>query len=484
MLRLRRISQNWDMGNSLDTPYGPFPSRYKCSRLADLCVEEGGVQTGPFGSQLHQRDYVVDGTPIITVEHLGDNRIVHHNLPLVSGEDKRRLSRYSLKSGDIVFSRVGSVDMRALVRPDEAGWLFSGRCLRVRPNSQLIDPEYLAWFFGLPMFRQHVRQIAVGATMPSLNTALLSGVPIYYPESLQEQRAIAQILTALDSKIELNRRMNESLDNIFRFLFKSWFVDFHPTHLKSTGRAPALPSAIANMFPSEFEESELGKIPKGWRVTSIAGEIPGWSRGVVKTGPFGSNLHAHDYADEGTPLILVKHVENGVISNAGLPLVNKAKAELLPEYLVQANDIVVTRVGRVGCAALVPEHQSGWIYSGQMLRVRLPESSIHPGWLAGWYGRSSFLNEIEAHSVGTTRASLNTKILAQMKMVLPPIELQEEFWKTGVVIFRAQQTRRRESAALSELRDTLLPKLIVGEVLAGTVRGSKTKSMEVRSNGH
>src|SRR5690606_12964407 len=143
-------------------------------RLANLCDPIAGIQTGPFGSQLHQKDYVEVGTPIITVEHLGENRILHENTPKVSNKDRNRLSRYLLKKGDIVFSRVGSVDRRALVREEEDGWLFSGRCLRVRPDPAKIDSQYLSYFFGLPAFKEYIRSIAVGATMPSLNTALLS----------------------------------------------------------------------------------------------------------------------------------------------------------------------------------------------------------------------------------------------------------------------------------------------------------------------
>ena len=96
------------------TIYGEFPTDFIEERLANLCDPNDGVQTGPFGSQLHQADYVPVGTPIITVEHLGENRILHQDVPCVSNEDKKRLSKYTLRKGDIVFSRVGSVDRRAL----------------------------------------------------------------------------------------------------------------------------------------------------------------------------------------------------------------------------------------------------------------------------------------------------------------------------------------------------------------------------------
>ena len=219
-------------GKWRDTVYGPINSDFSENRLADLCVPVSGVQTGPFGSQLHKKDYVRVGTPIITVEHLGENRILQQGVPCVSEKDRLRLSKYWLQTGDIVFSRVGSVDRRALVRDAEDGWLFSGRCLRVRPDPKEVDPTYLSYFFGLPVFQQYIRSIAVGATMPSLNTRILSDAPILYPP-LSEQRAIAHILGTLDDKIELNRRMNETLEAMARSLFKSWFVDLDPVRAKS-----------------------------------------------------------------------------------------------------------------------------------------------------------------------------------------------------------------------------------------------------------
>lgn len=133
------------------------------------------VQTGPFGSQLHNEDYVESGTPIITVEHMDGKYIAHRNLPLVSQNDVDRLRKYDLHTGDIVFSRVGSVDRAVMVSQHEDGWLFSGRCLRVRPY----DPNtgsYFLWWFNQPVIRQLVTASAVGATMPSINTSILNRV--------------------------------------------------------------------------------------------------------------------------------------------------------------------------------------------------------------------------------------------------------------------------------------------------------------------
>ncbi len=169
------------------------------------------VQTGPFGSQLHNKDYVLVGTPIVTVEHLGQRKMTRQNLPCVSNADKQRLLKYTLEYGDLVFSRVGSVDRCSWVSEEEDGWMFSGRCLRVRPNNpNEIYHKYLYYFFSLESTKDFVRNIAVGATMPSINTRLLSEVPITIP-SIEEQRQIGDMLSALDDRIEANSKINHHL---------------------------------------------------------------------------------------------------------------------------------------------------------------------------------------------------------------------------------------------------------------------------------
>lgn len=156
------------------------------------------VQTGPFGSQLHNEDYVESGTPIITVEHMDGKYIAHRNLPLVSQNDVDRLRKYDLHTGDIVFSRVGSVDRAVMVSQHEDGWLFSGRCLRVRPY----DPNtgsYFLWWFNQPVIRQLVTASAVGATMPSINTSILNSIRIVFPQ----KDIVTQFCKIADGLIEI-----------------------------------------------------------------------------------------------------------------------------------------------------------------------------------------------------------------------------------------------------------------------------------------
>ena len=181
------------------------------------------IQTGPFGSQLHKEDYVDDGTPIVTVEHLGNRVFTEQNLPRVSNEDKQRLSKYILKEGDIVFSRVGSVDRCSFVDSRHTDWLFSGRCLRVRPFEE-ISPLFLYYFFCLESTKKFMRNIAVGATMPSINTKLMGEIEVSYPDK-QVQEKIANLLGAIDDKIELNNAINDNLEQQARALYQRMFID-------------------------------------------------------------------------------------------------------------------------------------------------------------------------------------------------------------------------------------------------------------------
>ena len=182
-----------------------------------------GIQTGPFGSQLHKEDYVENGTPIVTVEHLGNRVFTEQNLPMVSDYDKERLNKYVLCEGDIVFSRVGSVDRCSYVDSNHSGWMFPGRCLRVRPSDKLY-PLYLYYYFCMESTKRFVRNIAVGATMPSINTKLMGEVEVSVP-SIDTQKRIVTILSSIDDKIELNAVINENLEQQAQALFKDMIKD-------------------------------------------------------------------------------------------------------------------------------------------------------------------------------------------------------------------------------------------------------------------
>jgi type I restriction enzyme S subunit len=178
------------------TEIGLLPFDWEVKSLAEIA----DIKTGPFGSSLHERDYVLSGTPIITVEHLGELGILHENIPMISDEDRDRLSSYILRRDDIVFSRVGSVDRNSIVSEKETGWLFSGRLLRIRLLKRELHAKYLSYHFHQESFKQRIRSVAVGQTMASLNTQILKSILVAIPSKL-EQTAIATVLSDTDALI-------------------------------------------------------------------------------------------------------------------------------------------------------------------------------------------------------------------------------------------------------------------------------------------
>ena len=434
-------------GEWRQTVYGRFSADLIEDCLANLCDPINGVQTGPFGSQLHKKDYVPAGTPIITVEHLGDNRILHQDMPHVSDHDRKRLSKYILHNGDIVFSRVGSVDRRALVRETESGWLFSGRCLRVRPDPQKIDSAYLSYFFGLPSFKEHIRAIAVGATMPSLNTKILSDIAIPHPCDLAEQRAIAHILGTLDDKIELNRRMNQTLEAMARALFKSWFVDFDPVRAKMEGSDTELPQHLADLFPDQLVKSEIGEIPEGWEVKSL-GEVADQRRSAAKPGQINPD----------TPYIALEHMPKRCIA---LSEWDTADGLASSKFRFEQGDILFGKLRpyfhKVGVAPL------DGVCSTDIVVVS-PESPDWFGFLLGHTSSSEFVDYTNAGATGTRMPRTKWTDMARFKIALPDRELAKAF--TGVIQPWVNRivSAIHESQALAALCAALVPKLVSGEV--------------------
>lgn len=180
-----------------ESELGPIPKDWCILHLGEIA----SIKTGPFGSALHAADYVRNGTPIITVEHLGVPYIVHSTtIPLVSLEDKKRLKSYILQEGDIVYSRVGSVDRNSIVTDKEDGWLFSGRLLRVRKQLDY-NSFYLGYHLNSFDSRRRIIGSAVGLGMPSINTQILGKHLVLLPSKLIEQERIADALTDIDMLI-------------------------------------------------------------------------------------------------------------------------------------------------------------------------------------------------------------------------------------------------------------------------------------------
>lgn len=228
----------------------------KC-KLGDIASS----QTGPFGSQLHEEDYVKEGIPIVTVEHLGDIGFTTQNLPFVSEQDAERLSKYTLMEGDIVFSRVGAIDRCVFTKKEQEGWLFSGRCIRVRCDSSKVNSRYLSYYFKLPFFKKMMLNLSVGATMPSLNTHLMDNVELNLLDR-ESQDKIATFLNNIDSKIENNNKIISELESMTKTIYDYWFLQFE---FPNEDGKPYKSSGGKMVWNEELKR----EIPEGWNVTNV-----------------------------------------------------------------------------------------------------------------------------------------------------------------------------------------------------------------------
>jgi type I restriction enzyme S subunit len=414
----------------ISSPYGLKVTNRNVVKLSDLCSGKDGIQTGPFGSQLHNSDYVADGTPIITVEHLGENVIDAVNPPRVHANDVARLSKYTLQTGDIVFSRVGSVDRRALVSSGENGWMFSGRLLRIRPNLEKVDPRYLSYFFGLTAFKSYIRSIAVGATMPSLNTDLLANIPILVP-SLHEQRKIGEILSIVDSKIRLNQILSKTLEQIAQSIFKSWFIDFDPVKAKLAGEKPVgMDDTTAALFPELMKESELGLIPEGWVLTKVEDLLD-----RIKVKPLPKST-------------VVKSLGRTLVLEQGDSLVSGFVDE---DATVQASvDSPRFIFGDHTCRM----HLSTLPFSVFANTIALTSNFINPYW-AYWATRD--IQKFESYRRHWAE-------LAFRRVLVPSQEIADRWGKLASIVHSQLDSLMLESRQLADLRDSLLPRLISGEL--------------------
>ena len=197
-----------------------FSGEWKCTTIGNI----GDIKNGPFGSVLHAEDYVENGIPIVTTEHFKTGLMPSDKfgIPQVSNEDYIRLKGYRLETNDIVFSRVGSVDINAHVGIEQNGWLFSGRVLRVRPKYD-IDSLFLHYALSTEAVKRDIRNRAVGQTMPSINTPILSLTTIQLPKDLFEQKKVAHFLRLLDERIITQNKIIEDLKKLKSAIRKKMF---------------------------------------------------------------------------------------------------------------------------------------------------------------------------------------------------------------------------------------------------------------------
>ena len=199
-----------------ETEMGAIPEHWPQTTLGELCSEnDGTIQTGPFGSQLHKSDYVADGVPVVNPTHLLGNRINHIEVPCITETKATDLSRHRLRTGDMLFARRGEIGRHGFVTQSEEGWHCGTGCFLVRVNHPKIFNAFLPWYFSRRHVVDWLDANAGGAIMPNLNNTTLARLPVLYPE-LREQRQIAEQLSAVDANLAAKERRREALDALFK----------------------------------------------------------------------------------------------------------------------------------------------------------------------------------------------------------------------------------------------------------------------------
>jgi type I restriction enzyme S subunit len=423
------------------------PKNWQVSTLGEICQEGGGdIQTGPFGSQLHASDYVISGIPSIMPANIKEGRVSEEGIARITEADARRLSKYLTKAGDIVYSRRGDVERCALIRKREEGWLCGTGCLRVRPGSGVVDSDFCSHFLSHPETKEWISRHAVGATMPNLNTQILSALPVLLP-SLQEQKSIAHILSTLDDKIELNRKTNETLEAMAKALFKSWFVDFDPVRAKAEGRPTGLPAEISDLFPDSFEDSELGEIPSGWEVKALD-EIAHFLNGLAL-----QKFPPEDGAAT-LPVIKIAQLKKGDSTGA-----DRCSTAVPSDYVVRDGDVLFSWSGSLAVDI--------WCGGDGALNQHLFKvtSKTYGKWFFyQWVKHHLPVFQEIAQGKATTMGHIQRHHLSGAKVLIPPPSLLAAMDSAFTALLDRAFGLRRQSKDLGSIRDTLLPKLISGEI--------------------
>ena len=425
----------------------------------DCTVGELAAQTrnslvgGPFGSDLVSKDYVPTGVPVIRGTNMGHGRWVDGEFAYVTPEKAESLSSNCAKPGDIVFTQRGTLGQVALVPKKGADrYLISQSQMKLTVDAEKADPMFLYYIFSSAEQQDYIRQNAIQTGVPHTNLGILRNTPLTLPP-LAKQKAIAAALGALDDKIDLNRRMNATLEAMARALFQSWFVDFDPVRAKLDGREPFwLDPDTAALFPDTFQDSELCRIPNGWTLGRVV-DASDFSRSSISPGGFPDETFDH-YSlpafDEGrTP-----------------------KAEF--GGAIMSNKLVVTR-DSILLSKLNPHIPRIWLPDLHATRrsvcstefiVATPRVGYSREFLFSLFTSAAFASSYCTLVTGTTGSHqrIRPESVLDMNTVIPPPQLVEVF--TAVAKPMLDQINRNidQSRILASLRDTLLPRLLSGEL--------------------
>lgn len=414
---------------------------------------EALVQTGPFGSQLHQHDYVEEGTPVIPTEAIGKGRILDIAVPKVSLAKASELERHRLRAGDILFARRGAqaTGLSAIIDARFEDALCGTGALLLRTNSKRVLPRFLSLYLSSDFAYMWLRTHAVGAVMPNLNTDIIKALPLNLPP-VQVQLAVSDFLGAIEDRITLLRETNTTLQTIAQALFKSWFVDFDPVRAKQEGRSPeGMDEATAALFPDSFEDSELGLVPKGWKVGAL-GDLAQLHKGTI---------NPLNYPED-----VFEHYSLPAFDTGQMPVFEAGSEIKSNKTNVPANAVLLSKLNPHIPRIWLPVDSGQNAVSSTEFLVFVPKHGATREFVFCMFSTPQFQQSLCQLVTGTSNSHQRVKPdgVVTMSSVLPIQEVVVCFGSVVKPIFDRIGHNRRQAQTLSTLRDTLLPRLISGQL--------------------
>ena len=415
---------------------GPWPAVQLLELTAlDSPVTYGVVKPGPEDP---------NGTFFIRGGDISENRILIEQLRTITQEVSEQYRRTWLRGGELVISLVGNPGQVAVVPKSLKGANLARQVALVRLRDG-VDTRFVKYFLTSPVGQAALGSHSLGSVQQVINLRDLKTVEIPMP-SLPEQQAIAHVLGTLDDKIELNRRMSETLEEMARALFRSWFVDFDPVRAKAEGRPSGLPPDLDALFPASFEASELGEIPAGWEVRSLD-----------DTATFTNGLALQRFPPEGDewlPVIKIAEMKRGYTDRTA-----KASADIDGRYIVDDGDVLFSWSGSL--EMVLWSHGRGAL-NQHLFKVT---SDQFPRWFY-WGWTSEHLDDFRGIAAGkaTTMGHIQRHHLTDAKVVVPPHNVLAAGEAHLAATVEQQVHHAVQSRALATQRDVLLPRLVSGEL--------------------
>lgn len=389
------------------------------------------------------------GVPSIRTTNIKNGRIDFDNANRVTESTYAEWTqRMEPVPGDLILAREAPVGEVGLIPPGQRACLGQ-RTVLIRPNPEVLHPRYLLYLLLTPEMRHEMDVRASGSTVAHLNMSDIRGLELPPLPRIDDQRAIAGVLGALDDKIEQNRRTARALERLARAIFRAWFVDFEPVKAKAAGAAsfPSMPQAAFDALPTRLVDSAIGPVPEGWEVGTL-GDVARQVRDGVKPSEI----------DPATPYIGLEHMPRRSITLAEWEHAGKVTSG---KSRFATGQILFGKLRpyfhKVGVAPI------DGVCSTDIVVVE-PKARDWFGLVLGHVSSDDFVAHTTACSTGTKMPRTNWGDMASYPVALPPIDLAGAFTKTVAPMAELLRQSVFESQRLAELRDLLLPKLLSGEV--------------------